>query len=86
MRHRDFLREHKQAVYTELLLSGRLNSYLAQIETQAQEMNLRLIDQMAADEGITEQLKAEDQMAWVGAMENIQTSVREIVSEELIFR
>ncbi len=51
MRHRDYLREHKQAVYTELLLSGRLNSYLAQIETQAQEMNLRLIDQMAADGG-----------------------------------
>lgn len=86
MRHRDYLRGHKQAVYTELLLSGRLNSYLAQIETQAQEMNLRLIDQMAADEGITEQLKAEDQMAWVGAMMNIQARAREIVNEELILR
>ena len=86
MRHRDYLREHKQAVYTELLLSGRLNSYLAQIETQAQEMNLRLIDQMAADGGITEQLKAEDQMAWVGAMMNIQVRAREIVNEELIFK
>lgn len=73
-------------VYTELLLSGRLDSYLAQIETQAQEMNLRLIDQIAADEGITEQLKAEDQMTWVGAMTNIQARVREIVNDELIFK
>lgn len=72
-------------VYTELLLTGRLNSYLAQIETQAQEMNLRLIDQMAADEGITEQLKAEDQMSWVGAMMNIQARAKEIVNTEIFF-
>lgn len=64
----------------------RLKVFMAQIETQAQEMNLRLIDQLAADGGITEQLKAEDQMAWVGAMMNIQARVREIVNDELIFR
>ena len=58
---------------------------MAQIDTQAQEMNLRLIDQIAADEGITEQLKAEDQMAWVGAMMNIQSRTREKVNHELIY-
>lgn len=84
-RHRRYLNEHKRAVYTTLLTAGKLNSYLADIDRQAQDMFLRLVEQMAEREGVTEKLKAEDQMHWVGLMNNIADRAREIVNMELIF-
>lgn len=83
--HRGYLREHKDGVYTGLLLSGKLDSYLRQLDEQAENMFLRLVKQLAEKEGVTEQLKAADQMAWVGAMNNIHARVTEIVNHELIY-
>ena len=84
-RHKRYLKEHKKVVYITLLTSGRLNSYLADIEEQAQERFERIVDQMKQAQGITEQLKAENQMEWVVRMNNIQACVREIVDKEIIF-
>jgi hypothetical protein len=84
-RHRRYLQEYKRAVYTALLLSGRLNSYLADIDQQAEEMFFRLVKQMAEREGITEQLKADDPMAWIGRMNNIKSRVTEIVNQDIIY-
>ena len=70
-RHLRYLKEHKRAVYITLLTSGRLNSYLADIEEQAQERFERIIEQMKQEQGITEQLKAENQMEWVARMNNM---------------
>ena len=83
-RHKRYLKEHKRAVYITLLTSGRLNSYLADIEEQAQERFERIVEQMKQAQGITEQLKAENQMEWVTRMNNIQVCAREIVDTELI--
>ena len=69
-----------------LLMSGRLNSYLADIEEQAQERFERIVEQMKQAQGITEQLKADNAWEWVGRMNNIQACAREIVNVELIFR
>lgn len=69
-----------------LLTSGRLNNYLADIEEQAQERFERIIEQMKQAQGITEQLKAENQMEWVGRMNNIQACAREIVNNEIIYQ
>ena len=80
-----YLREHRQAIYTALLLSGKLNAHLAEIDRQAEEMLSLLIKQMAQREGITEQLKAENQMEWVGCMNNIRNRAEEIVLHELIY-
>ena len=85
-RHKRYLKEHKRTVYITLLTSGRLNSYLADIEEQAQERFERIVDQMKQAQGITEQLKAENQMDWVARMNNIQACAREIVDKEIIFR
>ncbi|MBR0082398.1 MAG: TnpV protein [Clostridia bacterium] len=82
---RDYLKQHRQNVYYGLLFSGKLNDHLADIEEQAQEMMWTLPKQMAKAEGVTEELKRKDQMAWVGAMNNIQARVREIISNELIY-
>ena len=84
-RHKRYLKEHKRAAYITLLTSGRLNSYLADIEEQAQERFERIVEQMAESEGITEQLKATDQVAWVGEMNNIWSRAREVVNAELIY-
>ena len=84
-RHKCYLKEHKKAVYITLLTSGRLNSYLADIEEQAQERFERLVEQMKQEQGIAEQLKAENQMEWAGRMNNIQACVREIVDKEIIY-
>ena len=84
-RHKRYLKEHKKVVYITLLTSGRLNSYLADIEEQAQERFERIVEQMAESEGITEQLKATDQVAWVGEMNNIWSRAREVVNAELIY-
>lgn len=84
-RHLRYIRENRKVLYTELLTSGRLNSYLADIDHQAGVMFARLVEQMAQRQGVTEQLKAENQMAWVGRMNNIQASAREIVNTEIIY-
>ena len=83
-RHCNYLREHKHAIYSGLLISGKLNSYLREIDRQAEVMFSRVVKQMAAQEGITEELKASDQMAWVGAMNNIRQRAAKIVNIELI--
>ena len=82
---RDYLKKHRQNVYYQLLLSGKLNDHLADIEEQAQDMMWTLPKQMANAEGVTEELKRKDQMAWVGAMNNIQARIREIITEELVY-
>ena len=83
--HREYLKEHKPIQYNCLLLSGKLWTYLADLNEQAQNRLERIIDQMKPAEGVTEELKAADPMAWVGAMNNIRASAEEIIREELIF-
>ena len=83
--HRDYLREHKPIQYNCLLLSGKLWTYLADLNQQAQNRLERMIDQMKVAEGITEALKASDPMAWVQSMNNIRARAEEIVREELIY-
>ena len=83
--HLRYLKQHRKVLYTNLLTSGRLNSYLADINEQAEDMFLRLVEQMAERESLTEQLKAENQMEWVRAMNNIRHRAMEIVNEEIIF-
>ena len=84
-RHRRYLKEHRRATYTALLASGKLNSYLVGIDRQAEGMFLRLVKQMAEVEGVTEQLKADNQMEWAGRMNNIRNRAMEIVNTELIY-
>lgn len=74
-----------QITYLNLLTSGRLNSYLAEIDKQAEEMFFRLVEQMKPVQGITEQLKAENNLEWVGRLNNIQAYAMEIVNKEIIF-
>ena len=84
-RRRRYLRNQQNGIYTGMLLSGRLDGHLTEINQQAKEMYARLIEQMAKQESITEQLKAEDQMEWVQRMSNIQERAMEIVNTELIY-
>ena len=84
-RHLDYLRKSKKAVYSGLMISGKLNDYLEEIDTQAEEMYTSLMDEMCKNEGITEKLKAEDQMEWVGRMNCLQNRVNEIIFKELIY-
>ena len=84
-RHKRYLKEHKRAVYITLPTSGRLNSYLGDIEEQAQERFERIVAQMKQAQGITEQLKVENQMEWVARMNNVQACAREIVDKEIIY-
>ena len=83
--HREYLKEHRPIQYNCLLLSGKLWTYLADLNEQAQDRLERMIDQMKAAECVTEGLKAAHPMAWVGAMYNIRNRAEEIVREELIF-
>ena len=84
-RHLRYLKQHRKVLYTNLLTSGKLNSYLADIDKQAEDMFLRLIEQIANREGVTEQLKAENQMEWVCRKNNIRSRAMEIVNDELIY-
>lgn len=84
-RHKRYLKEFRKATYTTLLISGKLNSYLADIEGQAEEMLSRLVKQMAEREGVTEQLKADNQLEWVQSINNIRSRVTEIVNTEIIY-
>ena len=85
-RHLQYLKEYRRTVYLDLLMSGRLSSYLADIEGQAQERFEGIVEQMKQAQGITEQLKADNAMEWVGRMNNIQACAREIVDKEMIYQ
>lgn len=84
-RHLRYLKEYRRITYLNLLTSGRLNIYLAEIDKQAEEMFFRLVEQMKHVQGITEQLKAENTLEWVGRINNIQACAMEIVNKEIIF-
>ncbi len=84
-RHLRYIKEHRKAFYTGLLLGGNLNSYLAEIDARANEMLDRLTRQMAEKQGIAEEMKVQDQLAWVGAMNNIRSAAEEIVNTEIIY-
>ena len=84
-RHLRYLREHHRVRYANLLTSGELNAYLADIDRQAEELFLRLVKQMADAEGITETLKASDQMEWVRRMNNVRSRAFEIVEADIIY-
>ena len=84
-RHLRYIRQHRKVFYTNLLTSGRLNSYLMDIDRQAEKLFLRLVEQMAEREGITEKLKAEQPMEWVGKMNMLREKATEIVNAEVIF-
>ena len=81
----NYLRKHREALYTIMLMEGTLNPHLEEIDRQAQEMEQQLISRLARKEGITEQLKAENQMEWVARMNNIRNRADEIVLKELIY-
>lgn len=83
--HRDYLKEHRPILYNDLILSGQLWTYLADVNEQAQNRLEVIIDQMKASEGVTEELKAADQMAWVGAMNSIRNRAEEIILREMIY-
>ncbi len=84
-RHLRYIREHRIALYTELLTSGRLNAYLAELNEEAEAMLFRLVKQFAKKEGVTEKLKAEDGMTWVQAMNSIRNRAAEVVYNDLIY-
>ncbi len=84
-RHRRYLRENRKVLYADLLTSGRLNGYLADIDQQAEAMFSRLVKQIAESEGITEKLKADDMLSWVGRMNGVRIRVAEIVNAEIIY-
>lgn len=84
-RHAKYLKQNHKVLYMNLFTSGKLNSHLADVDEQAQEMFSRLVNQMAEREGVTEQLKAENQMAWVGRMNNIRSRAAEIVNHDIIY-
>lgn len=84
-RHLRYIKEHKRVFYTNLLTSCKLNSYLADINEQAEDMFFRLVKQMAESEGITERLKSENQFEWVGRMNNIRNRAIEIVNQDIIY-
>ena len=85
-RHLRYLKEYRRATYITLLTSGRLNSYLADVDRQAQTLFFRLVKAMTEQEGITEQLKTEKQMEWVRKLNNINNRAKEIVNYEIIYK
>lgn len=84
-RHLRYIREHRKALYTGLLLDGKLNSYLADLNEQAEDMFFRLVKELAEKENVTEELKATDMMLWVQKINNIRNRATEIVNAELIY-
>ncbi len=83
-RHLQFIKQHRKVLYTELLISGKLNDYLADLNDEAEEMFSRLVKHMAKTEGVTEELKAIDQMKWISSMNSISNRASEIVLSELV--
>ena len=84
-RHLRYLKNHHPIIYTNFLTSCKLNAYLANVDKQAEDMFFRLVKQLAEKEGLTEQLKADNQMEWVGRMNNIRSRAKEVINNELIF-
>lgn len=84
-RHLDYIKHHRKVLYTSLLTSCKLNSYLHDVDVRATEMYNRLVKQLKEQQGVTEQLKADDMMAWVQAMNNITNRAREIVNQEIVY-
>ena len=84
-RHLRYLKQHRKGLYSELLTSGKLNDYLADINEQAEEMFSRLVKQLAEKEGVTEAIKAENQLLWVQRMNSIRNTAMEIISNDLIY-
>ena len=84
-RYLRYLKDHHRITYANLLTSGKLNSYLADIDEQAEEMFFRLVEQMAEREGVTEQLKVENGLEWTRRMNNIRACAMELVNEEIIY-
>ena len=84
-RHLRYLKQHRKGLYSELLISGKLNDYLADLNEQAEELFSRLVKQLAEKEGVTEALKAENLMLWVQKMNSIRSTAMEIVSNDLIY-
>lgn len=84
-RHLQYLKKYRRITYLNLLTSGRLNAYFADIDKQAEDMFFRLVEQMKQAQGITEQLKAENALEWTGRLNNIRACAREIVEEEMIY-
>lgn len=84
-KHQQYLREHRPLIYSNLVLSGKMFHYLADIDTQARNKLDLLVTQMAEKEGINEQLKVQDQLAWVRVMNSIRNRAEEIINTELIF-
>lgn len=85
-RHLRYLKEHKRLVYLNLLTSGRLNEYLVSVDEQAEDMFFRLVKEYADRQGVTERLKEENQLEWIGRMGNIRACAREVVEKEIVFR
>ena len=84
-RHLRYLKQHRKTIYAELLTSGKLNSYLADLNEQAEDMFFRLVKELVEKGGVTEQLKAADQMEWVRRMNAIRETATEIVNNDLIY-
>ena len=84
-RHLRYIKQHRKVLYLNLLTSGKLNGYLADINKQAEDMLSRLVEQMAEREGVTEELKANSQMEWVARMNNIRSRATEIVNHDIIY-
>ncbi len=85
MMYHDYLHKHKRVTYSGLMLSGKLKEHIEDIDRQAEEMFSQLVEKMKQAEGVTEQLKATDQMAWIGAMNNILNRAMKIVMKEIIY-
>ena len=83
--HREYLKEHRPILFNDLILNGQLWTYLADLNEQAQERLSLMVEQMKASEGVTEEVKATDQMAWVGAMNSIRNRAEEIILREMIY-
>ena len=86
LRHKRYLKQHHKVLYYSLLTSGKLHSHLADIEEQAQQLFLRLVKELAEKEGVTEQLKAADQMEWIRRINSIKSRASEFVLTELIYQ
>ena len=84
-RHLRYLKQNRKVLYTNLLTTGKLNDHLTEIDKQAEDMFFRLVKQMAEREGVTEQLKADNQMEWVARMNNIRSRATEIVNHDIIY-
>ncbi len=84
-RHLRYIKQHRKILYTNLLTSGKLNGYLADLDNRAENMFSRLVKQISEREGVTEQLKADNQMEWVARINNIRNRVTETISSELIY-